>query len=336
MKLVKILQEQGEVVASTGDGTNDAPQLKQADVGFAMGKCGTEVAMEASDIILLDDNFASIVKAITWGRNVYDSIRKFLQFQLTVNIVAVAIAFIGAVSNGASPLTAIQMLWVNMIMDTMAALALATEPPTPALLERPPYGRFDNIINNRMWRQIIGQSIFQLALFLGILYAYDYLWFIFPRTLDLNSGDIKNTIIFNTFVFAQLFNEINSRTLGDELNVFSNFFSNYIFVGVMILTVIVQYLMVQFGGIWTQTAALNIQEWCVCIAIGFLSLPVGILLRFIPVPVDKTNKPEIEEEELLLPEIRTLSLFQSKWKIARRVLDQIRVINAFRRPQGHR
>eukprot|EP01103_Thecamoeba_quadrilineata_P002746 TRINITY_DN12642_c0_g1_i1.p1 TRINITY_DN12642_c0_g1~~TRINITY_DN12642_c0_g1_i1.p1 ORF type:complete len:989 (-),score=241.99 TRINITY_DN12642_c0_g1_i1:45-3011(-) len=336
MKLVQILQDQGEVVASTGDGTNDAPQLKQADVGFAMGKAGTEVAKEASDIILLDDNFASIVKAIMWGRNVYDSIRKFLQFQLTVNIVAVAIAFIGAVSTGESPLSAVQMLWVNMIMDTMAALALATEQPTPALLERPPYGRFDNLISNRMWRQIIGQAVFQLILFCTILYAYDSLWFIFPRTLDLNSNDVKHTIIFNTFVFAQLFNEINSRKLGDELNVFSGFFTNYIFVVVLVLSVVVQFLMVQFAGAWAQTTALNAQEWFVCVGLGFISLPIGILLRFIPVPADKTRVIPDREDELLLPDTRTLSVFESKWKIARKVLAQIRVINAFRRPSGHR
>jgi len=134
-RLVHRLRERGEVVAVTGDGTNDAPQLKEADVGFSMGIAGTEVAKEASDIILLDDNFSSIVKAVMWGRNVFDSIRKFIQFQLTVNLVAVIIAFVGAVSKGESPLKPVQMLWVNLIMDTMAALALATELPTVDLFE---------------------------------------------------------------------------------------------------------------------------------------------------------------------------------------------------------
>ncbi len=158
--LVTGLKELGSVVAVTGDGTNDAPALKKADVGFSMGITGTEVAKEASDIILLDDNFASIITAVLWGRNIYENVRKFLQFQLTVNVVAMFIVFIGAVALDDPPLTSVQMLWVNLIMDTCAALALATEPPTQELLKRKPYSRNDLIVTAVMWRNIVGQAIF--------------------------------------------------------------------------------------------------------------------------------------------------------------------------------
>lgn len=200
--LVNALRETGEIVAVTGDGTNDGPALKAADVGFSMGIAGTEVAKEASSIILMDDNFSSIVRAISWGRCVNDSVKKFLQFQLTINITAVMLTIFSAVVNSKqkSVLSAVQLLWVNLIMDTFAALALATDPPSPDLLDRLPEARTAPLIDVCMWKMIIGQSIYQLGVILAMLYT-DMLH------LGQDVATLQ-TVIFTTFVFCQIFNEV--------------------------------------------------------------------------------------------------------------------------------
>eukprot|EP01132_Coremiostelium_polycephalum_P002350 gene2350-2898_t len=282
--LVEKLRNMGEVVAVTGDGTNDGPALKKSDVGFSMGS-GTEVAIAASDVVLLDDNFASIVRAVLWGRNIYDSICKFLQFQLTVNIVAVTLAFIGTITgSGRSPLSAVQLLWVNLIMDTLAALALATSPPTPELLRRPPTGRNSPLVSRSMWRNIFGQSIYQLAVLFVLLYIGPDIYENFVDFEIKYDTPHHYTIIFNTFVFMQLFNEINSRVLGNELNPFKYFFNNPLFLGVLVFTVGIQIVFVTFGGEATSTAPLNIVEWAGCVITGLFALPYGFLLRLIHIP----------------------------------------------------
>jgi len=295
--LVQRLKEMGEVVAVTGDGTNDAPALKEADVGLSMGIAGTAVAQEASDMVILDDNFSSIVKSVMWGRSVYDNIRKFLQFQLTVNVVALTVCTLGAILGFGTPLKPVQLLWVNLIMDTLGALALATEAPTADLLDREPYGRHEALVNGHMWRNILFQSVYQLAvqvflLIQGSEFLTDCTWNhktgnacvpLKPNGQGKNlEGNYRDTVIYNAFVWCQIFNEINARKLYNEKNVFKGLLTNSIFITIILVSCVVQFFSVQYWCEVFKTTPLDVDDWCFCLCIGAFSLFLGLFQRFLP------------------------------------------------------
>ncbi|KAJ5399081.1 hypothetical protein N7465_009570 [Penicillium sp. CMV-2018d] len=282
--LVERLKALGETVAVTGDGTNDGPALRTADVGFSMGIAGTEVAKEASAIILLDDNFKSIITAISWGRAVNDAVAKFLQFQVTVNITAVILTFVSSVysSDNTSVLTAVQLLWVNLIMDTFAALALATDAPTEQILDRKPVPKHVSLFTLTMWKMILGQAVYQLAITFMLYFAGDKLLGAHLSSEPDLRGKQLATVVFNTFVWMQIFNEFNNRRLDNKFNIFEGMFRNYWFLGINAIMIGGQVMIVYVGGQAFNVTRLSGTLWGVCIICSIACLPWAIVLRLIP------------------------------------------------------
>jgi len=277
----------------------------------------------------MDDNFSSIVKAVLWGRNVFDSIRKFLQFQLTVNLVAVTLAFIGSVTDdeGKSPLKPVQLLWVNLIMDTMAALALATDSPAANLLDRKPAGKNAELITNAMWMCIIGQSIFQLTVHLSVLYLGPWIFGVEDK------DPVHITLIFNIFVMCQVFNEINCRKLGQDFNIFEGLFTNPICIGVLVFTMVFQYLIVEFGGEFASTHPLTGEQWAQCILLGALSIPVGYVIRLIPVPPEQSSESEVQLDQPKQVKSEVAQKAKIAWGKVKDATVQVQVLQTMTNPK---
>jgi Ca2+-transporting ATPase len=284
-RLVEALQSRGEVVAVTGDGTNDAPALKAAQVGLSMGD-GTAVAKEASDITIIDNSFASIGRAVMWGRSLYRNIQRFIMFQMTVNVVASLIVLIGAFIGMQSPLTVTQMLWVNLIMDTFAAMALASLPPTPSVMQEKPRSRSAFIISRPMWRHIIGVGLTFFVVLLALLLYLNMhdvtsLTHIFSApcnhdTLGLTPYEL--TVFFTTFVFLQFWNLFNARAFATGRSAL-HFKDCGEFVLVLAMILAGQILIVELGGALFNVISLGITDWLIIILGTSPVLIIGELLR---------------------------------------------------------
>lgn len=269
MRVVKALKAKGNVVAVTGDGINDAPAIKNADVGIAMGISGTEVSKQASDIVLLDDSFSTIVKAVQWGRGIYENFQRFIQFQLTVNLSSVVVVLTSILCGFAAPFTALQLLWINIIMDGPPALTLGLEPIRGNLMERKPTKRNASIISKSMMRLIVVNG-----LFVSLIFMVQH----FTNFMGATSAAEASTVLFTLFVVFQLFNAFNSRELGNG-SIFKNFTSNKLMLGVFVLTFMLQVVITQFGGDVFNTVPLSLNMWIKIIVVAFSVIIVSELVK---------------------------------------------------------
>ncbi len=279
MRVVKLLKGAGNVVAVTGDGINDAPALKNADVGIAMGISGTEVSKEASDVVLLDDSFATIVKAVEWGRNIYENFKRFITFQLTVNLSSVIVVFMSIFLGFKAPFSALQLLWINLIMDGPPALTLGLEPNYKDLMNRPPTKRDESIITKNMFIRIFVTGILMSVVFL-CQYAFNFLGV--PPEQEL-------TVLFTMFVLFQLFNSFNCRELHLE-SIFKHLLKNKVMLIVVAITFLLQVLIIQFAGAFFGTVPLSVETWLILVAMGLAVIAISEIVKLIARAALKTKQ----------------------------------------------
>ncbi|KAH0941920.1 hypothetical protein HID58_001557 [Brassica napus] len=273
--LLEALRKKGHVVAATGKGIRDAPSLRQANISLAMGIGGTAIVKECSDIIILEDNFTSIVKVIQWGRFLYTNAQRFLQFRLTVNASALIICVVVAVHSHEIPLNVAQLLWINLLNDTFGAWALASEPPMDNLMRRPPVRKGEPFITNLMWAKFVAQVSFQVSALLYLNFHGESILKLENKSLD-QANKVKNTVIFNCFVFCQVIDLSPLCLVSQHHPVFDcGILKNHLFLGTILVNVILQIIVIECLGIFFYTARLNLKQWLISIGIGFFSQVIG-------------------------------------------------------------